>query len=185
MPSREQFLSELAWSDVVYFTGGDTPRLVSLMKKLGVTSNLLESFTKDKVACGISAGTLCFFSKGQSDTQSYNLKRAADKWQYATVKGWGLIPAYGGVHYNRFHPQTGSPRSLDYLKSLERMKKGTVGLTVTNQAAWQFDSGSVNIIDSESTGQGFRIIHKGKRKLDITSFATSDGSIPVQQLLGA
>ena len=181
-PSRERVLELLEWCDVAYFCGGDTPRLVNLMNELSVTPNLIGAFTGEghRTACGISAGTLCWFEAGQSDTQSYNLA-PGDSWNYEVVPGWGLLPALGGVHYNRFHPQTGWPRAMDFRGEMLR-RSNPIGLAVTNQAAWKFSGGMASIVDSESTGQGFRFTQNEYAGLDVTAFAESDGEIPAGQL---
>lgn len=187
----DHVLDELHWATVVYFAGGDTPRLVSVMNQLtGAINALTSAFCEGgKIACGISVGMLCWFDSAQSDTQSY---RAAPGhlWNYQMTGGWNLIPAIGAAHYDRFHPLTHEPRSANFRQHISRQEPGTIGIALTNYGGLQFNRGRVSVINSEpypngAMGRCFQLTPdpRGKDYVRSRCFSPGDGEFPLSELL--
>lgn len=96
-PSREQIRSEISTADIIYVGGGNTLQMMRIWRRLGVDKLLAAAYKRGAVLAGVSAGSICWFDSGHSDSMSfYN----PDKWKYINVKGLGLISGIHCPHYN-------------------------------------------------------------------------------------
>ena len=90
---RDKILS----ADIIYVGGGDTDMMMERWRDLGVDSLLREAYAQDVVLSGLSAGSICWFQFGHSDSISF---RNQGQWDFIRVYGLGLIPAAHCPHYN-------------------------------------------------------------------------------------
>jgi len=81
----------VAEQDVIYVGGGSTANLLSLWRAHGLDVVLREAWANGIVLSGVSAGMLCWFSGGITDSYG-GLEQLDD--------GLGLIAASGCPHYN-------------------------------------------------------------------------------------
>lgn len=72
----------LAWADIIYVGGGDTFSMMEIWRKYGLDKKLQEVYKQDSaVLCGISAGAMCWFNCGHSDSEIF--------WKNGEVRyGW-------------------------------------------------------------------------------------------------
>lgn len=63
--SLEEFVLE---KDVIYVGGGNTRNLLALWREWGLDRILRRAWEKGVVLCGISAGSLCWFEQGVTDS---------------------------------------------------------------------------------------------------------------------
>jgi dipeptidase E len=77
--------------DVVYVGGGNTVNLLAVWRAHGVDVALREAWEAGVVLCGMSAGSLCWFECGITD--SYGPLRPVDD-------GLGLLPGSNCPHYD-------------------------------------------------------------------------------------
>lgn len=91
-PSKAQIREKILSADIVYVGGGNTLFMMRVWRRLGVDALLRSAYEQGTVLSGISAGAICWFDSGDSDSMSfYN----PQKWNYINVKGLGLIQ---GIH---------------------------------------------------------------------------------------
>jgi len=83
-------------ADIVYVGGGNTLKMINIWKKLGIDEILKEAYEKDIVLSGISAGSICWFRKGSSDSRKFINPEA----KLIEVTGLGLIDAVNCPHYD-------------------------------------------------------------------------------------
>jgi dipeptidase E len=83
--------SHLLAQDVVYVAGGNTVNLLAVWRAHGVDAALREAWDAGVVLCGMSAGALCWFEAGVTD--SYGPLRALHD-------GLGLLPGSHCPHYD-------------------------------------------------------------------------------------
>ena len=90
---REQgatdFRSHLLSQDIVYVGGGSLISLLGVWRAHGIDSILREAWESGVVLCGLSAGSLCWFT--ESVTGFHGTPRRVD--------GLGLLPCSNCVHY--------------------------------------------------------------------------------------
>src|SRR3954452_12846144 len=75
--------------DVIYAGGGSLLNLLAIWRAHGLDAILREAWERGVVLCGISAGSMCWFTAGV--TKGYGVPRA--------VGGLGFLPASNSVHY--------------------------------------------------------------------------------------
>ena len=78
--------------DVVYVGGGNTVNLLAVWRAHGLDSVLREAWEAGVVLCGLSAGGLCWFAGGSTDSFGNGLAPLRD--------GLGLLPGSFCPHYD-------------------------------------------------------------------------------------
>jgi len=70
-PSNRKIKMLIAESDIIYVGGGNTLRMMKLWRALGVDQYLDKARKRDAVLCGLSAGAICWFRQGNSDSRKF------------------------------------------------------------------------------------------------------------------
>lgn len=83
------FLSE---QDLVYVGGGNTVNLLAVWRAQGLDRVLPEVMASGTIFCGVSAGALCWFQRGITDSYSPDLK--------PLTNGLGVLPGAFCPHYD-------------------------------------------------------------------------------------
>lgn len=97
-PGRGAMEALVDWADIVYVGGGDTALLMKTWKARGLDVLLREANSAGTILSGLSAGSICWFEAGISDTQSFG---AGDgPWEYSPVQGLGLLAGLHGPHHD-------------------------------------------------------------------------------------
>ena len=74
----EELQETISWADLIYVGGGDTIFMRNVWKKCGVDQLLKEVYEKDRaVLMGISAGAICWFQCGCTDSELAEVKPGA------------------------------------------------------------------------------------------------------------
>jgi dipeptidase E len=84
--------SFLLGHDIIYVGGGNTANMFAIWRVHGVDSILKEAYERGTVMCGTSAGSLCWFECGVTDSFSPDLDPIND--------GLGIIKGSNCPHYN-------------------------------------------------------------------------------------
>lgn len=75
----------LSWADIIYVGGGDTISMMQIWKQHALDEKLKRIYEKDlAVLTGISAGAICWFNCGHSDSESFHNE---DNWNYCWANG--------------------------------------------------------------------------------------------------
>ncbi|MEM7003195.1 MAG: peptidase E [Pseudomonadota bacterium] len=91
-PANSSDLAEfVAAQDIIYVGGGSTANLLALWRAHGLDTILRQAWQQGKIMCGVSAGMLCWFSAGLTDSFG-TLAPLHD--------GLGLIAASACPHYD-------------------------------------------------------------------------------------
>ncbi len=147
--SKEAIAQAIMSHDAIYVGGGDTLYMMRLWRKLGVDAMLKKAYEEGIVLSGLSAGSICWFSSGNSDSRKFT--SGSDK--LIKVKGLGLIDALHCPHYD-----VESFRQAD----LKRMMKTTPGvaLALDNSTALEVVDGTYRIITSKPTAKARKVYWK-------------------------
>lgn len=160
-------------ADIIYVGGGNTLKMMRKWRFLGVDSQLKKAYQRGAVMCGVSAGAICWFESGHSDSISYYNPK---KWDYIRVKGLGLIDAFFCPHYD--NEALGIPRKKSFQKML--LKFGGCGIAVDNYAAFCFVDDQVKVIsEKKAKGYQLRVHHK---KAEAKPIKNPDKLRPIHQL---
>lgn len=129
--------------------------MMRLWRRLGVDKLLKSAYEKGTILAGISAGSICWFDSGHSDSMSfYNPK----KWSYINVKGLGLIKGIHCPHYDSTTLRV--PRRKHFREMIRKI--GGVGIAIENNCAIEFVDGEVHkVITSNGRAKAYRLRKRG------------------------
>lgn len=162
-PTAEQIQEKIDRADIIYVGGGNTLRMMNLWRKLGVDTLLQQAWKSGKVLCGTSAGSICWFTSGNSDSRKDN-NPAAD---YINVTALGFIDAMNCPHYD-----SESDRKASFKKMLK--KYNDVGIALDDYAALEIIGDTYRVITSSDIAQGYKLYWKDgifyEQVLDTTNY---------------
>ena len=87
--SNKEIEKKVMSSDAVYVGGGNTLKMMRLWRGCGLDTILKRAWQKGIVLSGLSAGSICWFRFGISDSRRFNNPNA----DFIKVNGLNLIPA--------------------------------------------------------------------------------------------
>lgn len=136
-------------ADIIYVGGGNTLKMMRLWRKLGVDKLLDQARKKGAVLCGVSAGSICWFNYGNSDSRKFRNPNA----DYIKVTGLGFIDAFHCPHYDT---------EADRKASLKKMMKKVSGiaLAIDDCAALEIVDTKFRIISSSASANAYKIYWK-------------------------
>jgi len=154
-PSKEQIRRKILSADIIYVGGGNTLLMMRVWRRLGVDKLLISAYENGTVLSGISAGSICWFDCGHSDSMSfYN----PQKWKYINVKGLGLVNGINCPHYNSM--TRGIPRRKHFREMIR--KTGGIGIAIENNCAIEFIDGQLyKVIRSKNYARAYRVCKRG------------------------
>lgn len=164
----------LEWADVIY-VGGDTRTMIKIWKQYSLDKKLKEIYENDTaVLTGLSAGAICWFMAGHSDSFSDVDERECSVVdadvsgcsivdvkgiKYGIVDGMlGLFPYCFCPHYNEEGRET-----FDSMITDTRYD----GLALENETAFVEASGEHFIIGARDGAQAWSFSNSKKRKLEV------------------
>ncbi len=152
-PSPDTIARKIRAADIIYVGGGNTLKMMRLWRRLGVDKLLKKAHRKGAVLCGISAGSICWFEGGHSDSMSFYHPK---KWKYIRVKGLGLLK---GTHCPHHNSQTlRRKRRDDFAKMMA--KRSDMGIALEDRSALVVQNGKFRIITSKKGARAFRVYRK-------------------------
>lgn len=144
-------------TDIVYVGGGNTRMMMKLWKKHRVDELLIEAYNKGVVMSGLSAGSICWFRNGQSDSDTYEFGK---KMAYTVVEGLGIIPMLHCPHHNEDN------RASDFLDKVENTK--SIGLAIENDCAIEIKDNKFRIIKSNEDAKAYKVYLKNNKVIQET-----------------
>ncbi len=159
-PSKGQIRSKISSADIIYVGGGNTLQMMRVWRRLGVDKLLIAAYAKGTVLAGISAGSICWFDSGHSDSMSFYNPR---KWKYINVKGLGILPGINCPHYN------GRTRGIARKKNFQKLirKTGGMGIAIDNHCAIEFRDGRIfKVLVSKPRAKAYRVFKKGRKIIE-------------------
>jgi aminopeptidase N len=113
-------------ADVIYVGGGNTKSMLAVWKGWKIDQLLLKAYNKGKILCGVSAGAICWFEQGITDSWMSNLN----------VMGClGFLPGMCCPHYQEELDRR--PSVHEFIKKEESMP----GYAIDDGAAVHFKEG--------------------------------------------
>lgn len=149
-PKSVELRKKILSADIIYVGGGNTLKMMRRWRLLGIDTLLSEAWNRGIVLCGVSAGSICWFEAGHSDSMSfYNSK----KWEYVLVQGLGFLP---WIHCPHFHSATlGKLRSIDFEQMIR--KRGGTGLGIDDLCAVVFTDTGYQVISASDRARAYLI----------------------------
>jgi dipeptidase E len=95
-PERARIRDRILRADIIYVGEGNTLRMMKTWHRHGVDKALRAAMKRDIVLCGASAGSIAWFTWGNSDS----LMTKQNPTRLACVKGLGFVDALLCPHYD-------------------------------------------------------------------------------------
>ncbi len=147
-PAKHELREAIGGADLIWVSGGNTLKMMRRWRRLGVDAMLRRAHRRGTVLAGSSAGALCWFAHGHSDSMSFY---HPGNWDYIRVRGLGLIPA------------TGCPHVLadDRMTHFQAMlwKRPGSGIAIDNDCAIAFVGNEYRVLAARRGAKAFRL-HK-------------------------
>jgi dipeptidase E len=174
-PSKQQIRKKILGADIVYVGGGNTLQMMRLWRRLSVDKFLKAAYNNGTVLSGISAGAICWFDSGHSDSMSFYNSR---KWKYINVRGLGLIKGIHCPHYNSM--TRGIPRRRHFRDMIR--KTGGIGIAIENNCAIAFiDNRFFKVIASKAYVRAYKV-YKTRSKLISEQIPRHKQLAPIESL---
>ena len=147
--SKKDIEEKIFRSDIIYVGGGNTLKMMKVWRETGFDKILKQAYKKGIILSGVSAGSVCWFKYGNSDSRKFNNPDA----DYIKISGLGLINALHCPHY-------------DYEKNrkvgLKKMMRKTPGVAIAidNCCAIEVIDDKYRIISSKPRANAYKVFWK-------------------------
>jgi dipeptidase E len=148
--SKKKIENKILKSDVIYVGGGNTLKMIALWKKLSVDKFLMKAYKKGIVMSGLSAGAICWFRYGNSDSK---LKETG---KLVKVRGLNFVNLLFCPHYNE------QKKRKPALKEMMKNGKG-IAIALENCCAIEIVDDKYRIISSKSSAKAYKIYWKNNK----------------------
>ncbi len=148
--SKKEIHDKIERADIIYVGGGNTLKMMRRWRLLGVDILLKKAWNNGTIMAGTSAGAICWFQFGHSDSMAYY---HPEKWEHIRVKGLGLINTIYCPHFLK------EKRDAHFRKMIS--KKGGVGIACDDCSAIEIrNTDSYKILSGKKGANSFRIYKK-------------------------
>lgn len=139
---KDNWQAQLLTQDIIYVGGGNTKSMMALWKAWGLDTLLKQAYEQGTVLCGVSAGAICWFEQGITDSV----------WPLGVVDGLGFLANSFCPHYDS-EPE----RQQAYPEQLSN-KRITPGYALEDYTAAHFINGKLKrIISTKADKKAFYI----------------------------
>lgn len=152
--ARDEIAKRILSADIIFVGGGNTLKMMLRWKRFGVDKLLKQAFKKINVVfAGVSAGSICWFEYGVSDSRQFkNPKRKL----YIRVSGVGIVK---GLHCPHFKSKIDDKGFRS--KGLKEISKRTTGVAIAIEdgCAVEIDNNKYRVI-SFAGGKAYKVYWK-------------------------
>lgn len=142
-------------ADIIYVGGGNTLMMMKLWRKLGIDKILKRAYDKGIVLCGISAGAICWFTYGNSDSRQFKNPDAP----LIKVRGLDFIDALLCPHYHSEKYDKGRKSSLKVMMQ----KTPGVALAIDDFCALALIDCQYKLLGSKQNAYAYKVYWKQKK----------------------
>lgn len=143
-------------ADIIYIGGGDTVKLVNILKENKIDKMLKEKLDTESVLVGISAGAISYLKSGLSDTEIINNISN----NYVKVDGLGFIDYMFVPHFSS------DSKKMEDLEKVLKNDKDSIALCTDNCAAIEIINGHINVVKSDIKAKAYKAVYKDKLYLE-------------------
>lgn len=144
-------------ADIIYLGGGDSVRLVNILKETKMDEMLKEAVKKDKVIAGISAGAIALCKHGLSDVEIMN--NVSDN--YVKVNGLGILDYMFVPHFS-----SDFKKKKEDLKSVLKENKNINTICADNCVALKVIDDKLEVVKSNKDAKCYKTSFKNELILE-------------------
>lgn len=144
--SEKQIREKILSADIIYVGGGDTERMLDIWRSKSVDRFLSEAYESNTVMSGLSAGSICWFKYGHSDSLSY---RTGEQQDFFKIEGLGFVEGIHCPHY------TEEGRQEDFEAMVTANDE--IGIALDDNCAIEINSGQFRILKSDIQAKAYKI----------------------------
>lgn len=145
-PRYWEIQKKVSDADIIYVGGGNTLRMMKRWRKTGLDRILMEAYEKGKILSGLSAGAICWFRYGSSDSRKFKNPEAS----LIRVRGLNLINGLFCPHYDV------EPDRKPHLKALMKNTSG-IAIAVENCCAIEIVDDTYRILTSKDGSMAYKV----------------------------
>lgn len=150
--TKKEIENKILNSDIIYVGGGQTSKMMRVWRKLEVDKILLKAYEKGIVLSGLSAGAICWFIFGNSDSRKFDNPKA----NLIRVRGLGIVRALFCPHYD-----VERERKAD-LKKMMRRNSG-IAIAVENCCAIEIIDDKYKVLSSKNSANAYKVYWKNNK----------------------
>lgn len=129
--------------DIIYVGGGNTRSMLALWREWGMDDILRKAYDRGIVLAGLSAGSICWFEQGVTDSVTGHL---------GPIQGLGLIPGSHCPHYD------GEEERRPAYHALLKVGKLAPGIAAEDGVALHYRDGELHdVVSSRPKTQAYRV----------------------------
>lgn len=122
-------------------------KMMTILRKLGVDKLLIKAYEQGKVMCELSAGSICWFEFGCSDSRKFT----SNSNKLIKVSGLGLINALHCPHYDK------EENREQILKEMMKSTYKIVSIALDNCVALEIIDDTYRIIRSNKEWKAYKV----------------------------
>ena len=154
--TKTELRKKILGADIIYVGGGNTLQMMKMWRKTGIDKMLIAAYKKGVVLSGLSAGSICWFRSGLSDSRRLNNPKAP----LIKIKGLGIINAIHCPHYDD-EKGTNKGRKKDFKEIMK--KTSGVGIGIDECCALVIEGKNCRLVNSKKGAGAYKVFwSKGK-----------------------
>jgi dipeptidase E len=172
--SRNELRKKILSSDLIYVGGGNTLKMLRRWRQTGVDKIIKEAWDKGIVLSGLSAGAICWFRYGFSDSRKMSNPNAP----YIAVHCLDYVNATVCPHF-RSKKGLNKLRFRDFPKFIKA--RGGLGFAIDEHCALEIIGGNYRVVSARKNSHAYKIYNS--RGKPIIEMLQSGKYIPLSELL--
>lgn len=152
-PDFEEIKEKILWSDLIYVWWGNTLKMMKKWRKLWVDKLLEQAHQNWTVLSGLSAGSICWFEAGHSDSMSF---KSEDNRKYIKVRWLGLLK---WIHCPHFSNQE---RIKDFEEFIKKYKD--IWIAISDNCAIEFIDNKFKVLSDSEENKAYKVFYNKKQK---------------------
>ncbi len=170
--TKSEVSRKILSADIIYVGGGNTLKMMKVWRRFGVDRALKRAYQRGVVLSGVSAGAICWFSFGNSDSLRFSQENAP----MIKVRGIGLINALFCPHYDI------EKKRDPELKRIMKKTPMVAAVAVENCAAIEIVDDQFRIVSSKKTANAYKVFWENGRYFKVKILKTNIFS-PLRELI--
>lgn len=146
-PDEQEIRDKILGADIIYVGGGNTLKMMEIWRENKLDIYLKKAWEKNIILAGLSAGSICWFKYGHSDSEYFAGK---ENWSYIKVDGLGFIDAFHCPHFNE------DTREEDFMKMLKEYDEIN-GIALDNNSALIVVDDKYRVITASEGANAYKI----------------------------